>query len=87
MPSVESALALLGLDAMRLVLLDLFSLNASPQADNSDTKAIKSSHNVCCSGESFSRMLRSKVPETGGATIDPRTLAIPAIPGLGVRIT
>jgi len=25
MPSVESALALLGLDAMRLVLLDLFS--------------------------------------------------------------
>jgi len=53
MPSVESALALLGLDAVRLVLLDLFSLNASPQADNLDTKAAKLSHNVCCSGESF----------------------------------
>ena len=73
MPSVESALALLGLDAVRLVLLDLFSLNASPQADNSDTKAVKSSHNVCCSGESFSRTLGSKVPETGGAALDPRT--------------
>ena len=79
MQSVESALALLGLDAMRLVLLDLFSLNASPQADNSDTKAIKSSHNVCCSGESFSRTLRSKVPKTGGAATDPRTLAIPGL--------
>jgi len=70
MPSVESALALLGLDAVRLVLLDLFSLNDSPQADNSDTN---------CSGESFSRMLGSKVPETGGAAIDPGTLAIPGL--------
>ena len=61
MPSVESALALLGLDAVRLVLLDLFSLNASPQADNLDTKAAKLSHNVCCSGESYSRTLGSKV--------------------------
>jgi len=79
MQSVESALALLGLDAMRLVLLDLLSLNASPQADNSDTKAVKSSHNVCCSGERFSRMLGSKVPETGGAAIDPGTLDIPGL--------
>jgi len=79
MPSVESALALLGLDAVRLVLLDLFSLNASPQADKLDTKAVKSSHNFCCLGECFSRMLGSKVPETGGAAIDPGTLAIPGL--------
>ena len=72
MPSVESALALLDLYAMRLVLLDLFSLNASRQAANLDTKAVKSSHNVCCLGESFSRTLGSNVPETGGAAIDPR---------------
>jgi len=79
MPRVESVLALLGLDSMRLVLLDHFSLNACPQAANLDTKAVKSSHNVCCSGESFSRILRSKVPKTGGAEIDPRTLAIPGL--------
>jgi len=47
--------------------------------NNLDKKAVKSSHNVCCSGESFSRMLKSKVPETGGAAIDPRTLAIPGL--------
>ena len=59
-------MALLGLDAVRPLLLDLFSLNASPQADNLDTKAVKSSHG-------------SKVPKTGGAAIDPGTLAIPGL--------